>query len=179
MGLIANRFNVQGEKRYNDFVRSVLALLNGNIDNDNIEDGLNLVTDAQLNTITQNSAWFIDGSSNLLRAGMPVYFSGVNTVNLADADDNNKKTRAFCLYTDGSNALVQNYGIISDVPIQSGITVSQGNKIWLSSTAGHVTNVLPTSGLEQSLGIATDHGTAAGGTLTLAVDIDSKGIQPF
>ena len=179
MAQIPNRFRVGGEKRYNDFVRAVLAVLNGAIDNDNIADGWNLVTDAQLAALTAGSMWLTDGSSNLLRRGMPVYFSGVNTITLADTDDVAKKARAFCVYTNKSTALIQSSGLIPYVPIESGITIAQADDIYLSSTPGKTTNVPPDTGLEQYLGVAVNNGTAAGGTFTLSADIDSKGIQPF
>lgn len=179
MSQIPDRFRVGGEKRYNDFVRAVLSVLNGQIDPDNIKDGYNLVTDAQLASLTAGSAWMTDGSSNLLIRGMPIYFSGVNTITLADRDDVTKKARSFCVYTDGTIALIQSVGLIPYVPIESGITVSVKDEMYLSSTAGRATNVPPDTGLEQYLGIAVDNGTAAGETFTLSADIDSKGMQPF
>lgn len=188
MALLPNRFPIpqlSGHPYLTDLLRVLVDFIQAvcdtfkHIDNDNIKDGLNLVTDAQLDSLTLGVIWVTDGSSNLLRTGMPVYFSAPMTINLADADDQAKRARAFCIYTDGVSALVSFIGLVNTVPIESGITITDGQKLWLSSTAGHVTNVIPASGLEQSLGVAAGNGTEAGGTVTVAAHIDTKGIQPF
>jgi len=188
MSLLPNRFPIPqlpGKPWIQDLLRVLVDFIQAvcntfrHLNNDNIEDGLNLVTDAELEALSGVAVWVTDGSSSLLRKGMPVYFSGPKTITLADASSEATRARAFCTLTNGTNALIKSTDLISNVPIESGITVTDGQTLWLSSTAGYVTSTIPTSGLKQSVGVAADNGTAAGGTCTVAAAINVKGIRPF
>ena len=107
------------------------------------------------------SKWCTDGSGGSLTIGMLVYFSAIDTVNLADGSDSAKRARGFCTDID-TNALVSFVGPVDAVPIESGITVSFGDTLWLSVTdPGKYTNVRPTSGIRQRVGFAIDDGNAA------------------
>ena len=167
---ISNQWNFKDIKNMDNFVRAVLAVLNGNIDNENIAAGYKLLTDAEYTQLSSgiDSVSYVDKSGGTLVKGMPIYFSAAGGVMLADASDTSKEARGFCISTDGSNAQVRASGAIADVPIESGITITFGQTIWLSTTAGYVTNVMPGGGnLEQELGVSTAAGTRAGGTVDI------------
>ena len=122
--------------------------------------------------------WCNDGSGETLTAGMLVYFSAVNTVNLADGSDEAKRAKGFCTEVRSDVALIYFVGTIDNLKIETGITVAFGDTLWLSVTeAGKCTNVRPTSGIKQRVAFATDNGTAAGGTVDTVASIALPGIR--
>ena len=96
-----------------------------------------------------------------LAAGEAVYISAANTVNKANATADNDAAHflgvAEAIIGAASTGLITSEGI---APIQfiGGLTVAAGEEIYLSATAGHVTNVAPgTSGnVELSIGFVKD-----------------------
>lgn len=121
--------------------------------------------------------WCTNGSGGTLTAGMPVYFSAVNTVHLADGSDSAKRARGFCVDIE-TKALIAFVGPVDDVPIETGITIAFGDTLWLSvAGAGKCTNVRPTSGIRQRLGFATEDENSTNKTVDMVASLSIPGIR--
>jgi hypothetical protein len=112
----------------------------------------------------------IDTEINNIDAGYLAYVSGGVAV-LADATDETKPAQFLVIGTNKARV----GGRYNKVKIESGVTVSAGDRLYLSAiTPGTVTNVAPSGSgnIIQIVGFAIADGTGAGGTVDAIININ-------
>ena len=108
-------------------------------------------------------------NTSALVIGQPVYVSGATgvafpTVGLADCDHASKfrcKGLVAEAISQNTTGWIQTHGVLEDIDSTKGNAVNPnsedwmaGDQLWLSTTAGGITNVRPTSGRSVKIGIA-------------------------
>lgn len=118
----------------------------------------------------------IDTLTNNVSSGYLAYID--SNGNAAKANATSASTPAVGLVIisgDASTGTLQNVGRHPAVYIETGITITKGNILYLSKTSiGTVTNVKPAVGgnIQQVIGIAKANGTGVGGTVDTVFNIN-------
>ncbi len=117
-----------------------------------------------------------NSNAGAITAGQPVYSSGDNTVDLAD-DDTAAKARCIGFVNQASIAS----SAAGDIAVDGHVGISSadqegvwlfGQTIYLHSTAGHLTNVVPSVTGKFSTTVGTCANTPAGGNAKLLINIE-------
>lgn len=124
---------------------------------------------ASISEISALSLRVKEKNTSALVIGQPVYVSGATgvafpTVGLADCDHASKfrcKGLAAEAISQNTTGWIQTHGVLEGIDSTKGNTINPnsedwvaGNQLWLSTTAGGITNVRPTSGRSVKIGIA-------------------------
>jgi hypothetical protein len=121
--------------------------------------------------LSEDKASFaVNTTTNNISVGYIVHVTD-GVAQLADATDDTKPAHAICV----KSGRASTSGRHQTVKIETGITISNGDRLYLSkTTAGTVTNVAPSTpgNIIQIIGYARADGTATGGTVDAIVNIN-------
>ena len=98
----------------------------------------------------ENVALCYNGTGSQINKGSVVYISGAQgqrpSISLADADTESTSSKTFGIVAEniasGTEGLVATFGVVTELNTSS---FTEGQSLWLSSTAGQLTNVKPSA----------------------------------
>ena len=144
---------------------------------------------ASISEISALSLRIKEENTSALIIGQPVYVSGATGVaypnaGLADCDHASKfrcKGLVAEAISQNTTGWIQTHGVLEGIDSTKGNAVNPnsedwtaGNQLWLSTTAGGITNVRPTSGRSVKIGIAL---TVEGANNKILIDVFENPIQ--